>query len=503
MAKCLSIGGVMNKMNRVCLRFLSFPNVLVAIGCRVMRWSCLLLSAGWILCWTSLAYSVVVSETTVNNTQRPADDPGWDNVGTLQGSTGVYLGNRWVLTANHVGVGNLALPSGTYSAEASSSIRVANPTDQGLTQWTDLVLFRLTEEPNVAPLAITSVSPPPGTEVTLIGNGRNRAEDLTYWTRSATGGNILWEVSESPTNYAGFATVPGNAVRWGTNLIERDETFFRERDADNTYVVPTSGEVITFVTEFDLANTSSNDLLKGNNGEVATAFESQAVINDSGGAVFVPKPTGWDLAGIIIAVGGYDDQPDVRFNSLYGNLTFIGDLSIYRDFITQHYVHGDLDDDDLLTVIDLESLTDAVRNKSDLLRFDFDRSGVVDQDDRTVWVEQIKQTYFGDSNLDGEFSTQDLVVVFTAGQYEDNIVGNSTWATGDWNGDGEFNSSDFVRAMQSPGFELGPRDTSAFAPINVAGDTVVAVVPEPTATLFSLLGILGLILIRIRLWLPD
>ena len=54
----------------------------------------------------------------------------------------------------------------------------------------------------------------------------------------------------------------------------------------------------------------------------------------------------------------------------------------------------------------------------------------------------------GDSNGDGRFDSTDFVVVFQAGQYEDGISGNSTYATGDWNGDGEFDSADLVFAFQ-------------------------------------------------------
>ena len=45
-----------------------------------------------------------------------------------------------------------------------------------------------------------------------------------------------------------------------------------------------------------------------------------------------------------------------------------------------------------------------------------------------------------------------MTAVFQAGEYEDNLVGNSTWAEGDWNGDGEFDSADLVLAFQDNGF---------------------------------------------------
>ncbi len=50
----------------------------------------------------------------------------------------------------------------------------------------------------------------------------------------------------------------------------------------------------------------------------------------------------------------------------------------------------------------------------------------------------------GDSNGDGVFSSEDLVLVLQAGEYEDDIPDNSTFQEGDWDGDGDFNTSDLV-----------------------------------------------------------
>lgn len=43
------------------------------------------------------------------NTTAPVDDPGFGNVGARGNATAVYLGNQWVLTANHVGTGSVVL----------------------------------------------------------------------------------------------------------------------------------------------------------------------------------------------------------------------------------------------------------------------------------------------------------------------------------------------------------------------------------------------------------
>lgn len=54
----------------------------------------------------------------------------------------------------------------------------------------------------------------------------------------------------------------------------------------------------------------------------------------------------------------------------------------------------------------------------------------------------------GDSNGDGRFDSNDLVQIFQTNEYEDELIGNSTWADGDWNGDGEFNTQDLILAFQ-------------------------------------------------------
>ena len=107
-----------------------------------------------------------------------------------------------------------------------------------------------------------------------------------------------------------------------------------------------------------------------------------------------------------------------------------------------------------------------------------------------MWVEDLKNTYFGDANLDGEFNSGDFVQVFQRGHYEDTVVGNSGWADGDWNGDGEFDSGDFVLAFQSGGYELGSRAASAISPSNMAA------VPEPTGRIIAILALFSLSVFR-------
>ena len=118
---------------------------------------------------------------------------------------------------------------------------------------------------------------------------------------------------------------------------------------------------------------------------------------------------------------------------------------------------GDFNKDEVLGAEDIDALTSAIHSGLGNLAFDVNRDGQVTADDRTYWVRTIARTYFGDSDLDGEFSSSDLVSVFQSREYEDDLLLNSTWSTGDWNGDGEFGSGDLVIAFQDRGFEQGPR----------------------------------------------
>ena len=97
-------------------------------------------------------------------------------------------------------------------------------------------------------------------------------------------------------------------------------------------------------------------------------------------------------------------------------------------------------------------------------------------------------TYFGDANDNGVFNSSDLVSVFVAGLYGTGPTEAAVWSTGDWNGDGEFSSTDLVIAMQDGGYDQGPRPPQGAA----------VVVPEPSAGLLTLLGLVALIYSRRR-----
>src|SRR5690606_27305483 len=64
-----------------------------------------------------------------------------------------------------------------------------------------------------------------------------------------------------------------------------------------------------------------------------------AALYDSGSGYFVKNGLTWELAGIAHTIAGYSGQgADLPGTSIYGNETFYGDLSAYRDQI--HAITG-------------------------------------------------------------------------------------------------------------------------------------------------------------------
>jgi hypothetical protein len=98
-------------------------------------------------------------------------------------------------------------------------------------------------------------------------------------------------------------------------------------------------------------------------------------------------------------------------------------------------VFGDFNNNSVLDAADIDLLSAAINGGTFDLKYDVNCDQFVNAADRDTWVTELKNTYFGDSDLDGEFGIADLVTPFQAGVYEDAIADNSGWASGDWNGD--------------------------------------------------------------------
>ena len=133
---------------------------------------------------------------------------------------------------------------------------------------------------------------------------------------------------------------------------------------------------------------------------------------------------------------------------------------------------GDLDAGDVDLLI-----ADKIAG-SNTATFDLTGDGLVNEADLSNWISVVRNTWVGDSNLDGEFNSSDFVAVFGIGKFETGE--QASFAEGDWNGDGVFSSGDFVAAFTDGGFELGPKPAAAQ-------------VPEPGGIALLILGVCGLL----------
>lgn len=277
----------------------------------------LLLLPGLLLFFQSHPASAIHVLTTTGNTTAPADDPGFANVGKLNGATAIYLGSGWVLGASHVGIGTVTFGSQSFAPIGPATL-LNNKGTAGMTANSDLILFQINGDPGLPPLVISPASPAMEEELVLIGNGASRQSSRSLYTVDQNSGenDDVW----TPTTTSGpdveplFAPATADGIRWGENNVE-----FTDLNVDAGF-----GSVQSFASIFedDPANLPN---------------EAQAVLGDSGGAVFRKVGQTWQLTGMIHAVGtlsGYDNIPGGTGSSIPGeSVTYIADLSFYRSQI--------------------------------------------------------------------------------------------------------------------------------------------------------------------------
>ncbi len=237
------------------------------------------------------------------------------NVGVFGVGSAIYLGNRYVLTAFHnqpnLDGGTVTFDGlGAFLWDGNSAVRLQNPD----LSFTDIKIFRLASDPGLPTLDIATSSPMVEAAMTAIGAGRlTNASATLYDVDTTTLPNWTWVTD--PPGGPGVQDVPvfpwqgsgTRAIRWGTDTVDDLGA------GDTTTMIATGyGNMQVF------RSTWTN----GVTGHV------QATTGDSGGGVFI----GSTLVGMIDAVGGFfSGQPGST--AVSGNVTYYGDLSLYRDQI--------------------------------------------------------------------------------------------------------------------------------------------------------------------------
>ena len=226
---------------------------------------------------------------------RPADDPGWDSVVTPSTASGVYLGNRWVLTAGHVGFpANIVGSTGAIASQPGSWVQLRSPDGSA---ETDLALFRLAADPGL-PVARTISRPLTlGTDIVLIGFGLQRGAAASY--------DANWVLGGTPVKYTGFQAA-GWGRSWGRNRISGV--------LDTDYGC---GPCRVYAAAFNKPGTGDS-----------TTAEAMIAACDSGGAIFAREDGQWRLAGTLVAYPDLPGQP--YFTAIWGNDSWAMELSTYK-----------------------------------------------------------------------------------------------------------------------------------------------------------------------------
>lgn len=258
------------------------------------------------LCVMPKGRAVIISSGDgTGNTAAPVGDQGWSYVGTINGASGVYLGGSggmgWVLTANHVGFGDFVTSDGTrYNAVNSSGVQIGS---------IDLYAFQVvvgsgTGLSMLGNLTLSGTAPSDGQMLTMIGYGLDRSPSRTTWYVDTTPASWIWSTNSFTgwdNNFYGYTELSSNTKRWGTNL-----------SAGVTNISGTSMVETLYTT--------------------APARGTQGAIGDSGGGVFSAFGGGYQLSGIMVEVGTFNNQPAntaVAYNALQGDLTYSIDISTY------------------------------------------------------------------------------------------------------------------------------------------------------------------------------
>jgi hypothetical protein len=251
----------------------------------------------------ALPASALVVASQAGNDSPPADDPGFDNVGTLSVYTGVYLGEGWVITARHAGLYDVIFGGVTYPRVPDSEVII----EHDATNDADLRMYQVDPWPDLPPLAIRSDPiPDPGTamtDVVMIGNGWAAGDPVI--TEPGPGNDCAGNPPSPCGFYWNLVGPPYKIIRWGTNRIQALEP---------DLVV---GGITTesFATAFDR--------------NLPTPHEAQVANGDSGAAVFIKNGGSWELAGILHARTAFGPT----HSAVYGDRSFAADLSFYRDQI--------------------------------------------------------------------------------------------------------------------------------------------------------------------------
>ena len=322
------------------------------------------------------------SDTSVNITP-PSNDPGFYNVGTAGAASCIYMGNDWVLTADHITLGatvsfnfpdqsnSSQLDMGVYNIVPNSGVQLTNPSGTYAGDASDLLMFRIDptsspyRAPNLSQPILSDQTPTVGQELVAIGRGVDRASTYTYWDNHLPTWNTT---TQALAVHTGYITSGAQVMRWGDNTISHTTQDYNLGSAQHPIYVQ------AYATTFQQSGGLQN--------------EFQVTSGDSGGAVFSDIGGVWMLSGMIEGLGLLNGQPyPSPQTAAFGDQSIIADISLYRSEILTH----------------------------DPLAGDANGDGIVNGQDISLiaanWLQNVTPGSGGDVNDDGVVNGQDISFV--------------------------------------------------------------------------------------------
>ncbi len=388
----------------------------------------------WVAVWIGAATlagpaDALVVESGNDNTAAPAGLDYFDNVGKAGAGTAIYLGGGYVLGVAHVNQPTIFI-NGDYRAMQSVKI-LRNPNNSK----SDLQLYELiyddpADQVELAALPtvnIANTGRPAEDPVLMVGTGRDRAD----------GG----------TGTAPFAWSNDRPKLWGENRISSGLNSFTVQGRD------VWGRTLTFNSP----------------GRSTPTHEAQATNGDSGGAVFAHANGEYVLTGLMHAIDPIVEGGNPTY---YGDKTIISDISQY--LLELPALAGDVDRDLDADADDIDALFALIGSTNGYA--DLNGSGLVDDLDVHILVNNIFDTEFGDANLDGRIDGIDGDILAA------NFGQTGGWAEGDFNGDTLVNGLDASILLSNFGYG----DEQFISALPTLG------VPEPATAALAGLGAIAL-----------